>query len=138
MSLSFPSMRGFTLVEMLTVMVIVTLLISIALPTYTSYMTSTRRSDATTTLLDLANRMERYYTANNTYVGATLTLLGVPATTPSGYYTLALSNLAATTYTLQATPIGTQLTNDTQCGALTYNQLGTKGISGSGTAAACW
>lgn len=129
--------KGYTLTEILIAMAIIAILSAIAYPSYTGYINKSRRSDAQSGLLDLANRMERYFSANNTYTGATLANVGAPTTTTGGFYTLSLSNLGATTYTLQATPTGTQV-NDTTCGSLTLNNLGQKGITGSGSVTDCW
>ena len=41
-------------------------------------------------------------------------------------------------YIITATPTGSQLAKDTQCGTLTINQAGVKGESGTGTVANCW
>lgn len=128
---------GFTLIELLITIVIIAILAAIAYPSYISYITKTRRSDGQTALLDLANRMERYFTTNNTYVGATIANVGTSSTTPGGYYTLSISATTATTYTIQAAPTGSQ-TSDTQCATLTLNQLGQKGDTGTGSVSDCW
>ncbi len=128
---------GFTLIELLIALIIIAILAAVAYPSYVGYITKTRRSDGQTALLDLANRMERYFTVNNTYVGATLANVGTTATTPGGYYTLSISASGATTYTIQAAPAGSQ-TSDTQCATLTLNQLGQKGKTGTGTVSDCW
>lgn len=137
MQINSHKQTGFTLVEVLITIAVVAVLIVIAVPAYTTYITKSRRSDGQSALLDMSNRMERYFTENNTYVGATPTALGVGTTSPSGHYTLSVPTATATTYTLQATPIGAQLQSDTQCGTLSYDYLGTKGSS-AGTVANCW
>ena len=57
-------LRGFTLVELMIVVVIVAILAGIAVPSYMSSVRKTRRADAKTALLDLAGREERYLTTN--------------------------------------------------------------------------
>jgi type IV pilus assembly protein PilE len=92
----------------------------------------------------MAAAMERYYTANNTYVGAVPgTTLNYSATVPvSGgtpTYNLSVSSATATTYTIQAAPTGTQ-TGD-KCGTLTLTWQGIRGISGAQTGLTvsdCW
>lgn len=130
--------RGFTLIEIMIVIVIIAILVGIAYPSYVGYITKSRRSDGQSALLDLSNRMERYFTTNNTYVGATLSNVGAPSTTTGGYYTLSITTATATTYTIQAAPTGTQASQDTLCGSLTLNQLGQKGENGTGSVADCW
>jgi type IV pilus assembly protein PilE len=128
---------GFSLMELMVAVAIVAIIGAIAFPSYLGYMNQTRRSDGQTALLDLSNRMERYFTNNNTYVGATLATLGANATSPEGFYTVSISNAGATTYTLQAVPQGAQ-TGDTTCGTLSIDQVGQKGETGTGTVQDCW
>lgn len=118
-------------------LMIMSILISIAYPSYTHYLIQTRRSDGQTALLDLANQMERYFTMNNTYSGATLATLGMTETSPAGFYALSINQINTTNYKLQAVPIGPQIA-DTTCGTLTFNQLGEKGITGTGNVVNCW
>jgi type IV pilus assembly protein PilE len=128
---------GFTLIELMVSLAILAIVAAIAYPSYLSYMTKTRRSDGQTALLDLANRMERYFSMNNTYAGATLNNLGIGNNSAEGFYRLNINNLSGTTYTLEAIPQGAQA-SDTECGTLTLDQLGQKGESGTGTVTSCW
>ena len=128
---------GFTLIEMMIVLAIIGIITVLAYPSYSGYILKSHRSDGQTALLDLANRMERYFTTNNTYSGATLTAIGSTSTSPQGYYNLTITRATASTYTLQASPIGAQA-NDTLCNSLTLNQLGQKSETGTGTSSDCW
>jgi len=140
--------QGFTLIELMIVVTIVAILATIAYPHYTEQVTKTRRADAKTALLDLAARMERYFSENNTY--ATATIAAAPTTdvlsstlSPENWYGLSISAQTATTYTLRATPVGAQATNDIRCQTLTLNSLGAKGIATgpsapTGNATDCW
>lgn len=132
---------GFSLLELLIVIVILGLLATIAIPQYQQQVVKARRSDGKIALLDLAGRMERYYAEKQTFVGATIGAGGTISTTntsPDGYYTLSVGTPSATAFSLTATPTGSQLTDDTLCGTLGLNQLGTKTVTGSGTVAQCW
>jgi type IV pilus assembly protein PilE len=140
MNMSLRHSRGITLMELMVVMAIVGILAAIAVPSYTAYVTRTHRAAARACLSESAQFMERYYTSspNLSYVGADVAL---GCETDSGLdqrYTITLNNLAARTYTLVATPIGTQLANDTKCGTLTLDQTGGRGASGSDGPAGCW
>ncbi len=141
---------GFTLVELMIVVVIVAILAAVAMPAYNEHITRTRRSDAETALLDLAARMERYFAENNTYASATIasgnaaTDLLSTATSSASWYTISITAQTASAYTLQARPVGVQGTRDTRCQSLTYNSLGQKGVANgpagapTWTAAQCW
>lgn len=135
------SFLGFSLLELMIVVAIIAILAAVAIPQYTQQTVKTRRTDGKAALLDLSARMERFYAENQTYVGATIGSGGTISTTntsPNGFYTLSVSNLSATTFTLTATPVGTQLANDQLCGTLGINQAGTETITGNGTVAQCW
>ena len=136
--------KGFTLIEVMMVVLIVSILAMIAYPSYQQYVTRARRSDGQHALLDLAARMERYYSQQNTYVGATLgagansdVLAGNQS--PEGWYILSIQAQSAGAYTLLATPQGAQATTDTQCVNLSINSIGQKGFSGAtGNLQQCW
>lgn len=127
--------KGFTLIELVIVVAVVAILATIAYPTYEEQIRKARRTDAKTGLLELATLMEHYYTDNNTYAGATTpTLVGGTAVSREGYYNLSISNLTASTYTLNAAPIaGTPQASDT-CGTLTLTHTNIKGP----TPNTCW
>lgn len=129
--------RGFSLFELMIVCVIVAVLAAIAVPSYSAQMQKSRRSDAKAALLGAAGQMERFLTERGTYATATVGPGGVYAnTSQNGFYTLALSNLSASTYTLQAIPTGVQA-NDA-CGTMTYTDQGVKGVTGTLAVDSCW
>jgi len=78
-------MTGFTLIELMIVVAIVTILAMIAVPAYNNSTLKARRSDGQTALMDVMAREERYFTERNTY---TTNLAALPATAASqeGYY----------------------------------------------------
>ena len=129
--------RGFTLVELLIVVVIVGVLAAIAYPSYVAHVQKSRRSEGKAALLAAAGQMERYFTERSTYATATLGAGGVyPDATENGYYSLSLAGLGASTFTLRATPAGVQ--TDDPCGTLTYTEQGQKGQTGAAPPSQCW
>lgn len=125
---------GFTLIELMIVVVVIAILGAIAYPSYQDHVRKGRRAQAKADLVEYAQLAERYHTARNSYVGFT-----VPsATSPrdgNGVYTIG-GAFNANTFTITATPIaGTDQTNDV-CGTLSLDQAGVK--SSSGPIATCW
>lgn len=131
--------RGFTLVELMIVVAIIAILAAIAYPGYRGFVMRGNRSDAQSVLMRIAQNMERYYTINNTYAGATLSSSPPSATdvwgtttSPEGFYALSFAVApTATAFTLRATAQGTQV-QDTACAVMTLNERGQK------LPAACW
>jgi len=128
--------KAFTLIELMVAVSIVGILAGIAYPTFQDSIMKSRRVDAQGALLVYANIMERYYTVNNTYIGA-------PTNSGTGYYDITVSTnppVTASTYTLNATPKGAQL-ND-KCGTLILTHTGVKCPSDNSTCAShtagCW
>ncbi|WP_276968674.1 type IV pilin protein, partial [Metallibacterium scheffleri] len=58
---------GFTLIELMITLVVLAILTMIAVPIYEHQIEESRRTDARTALLELAEREERYYATNNAY-----------------------------------------------------------------------
>ena len=67
MSSPGPLMTGFTLIELMVALVVVTVLIMIAIPAYQNQIRESRRTEAKTALLDLAGREETLYSTQNLY-----------------------------------------------------------------------
>jgi type IV pilus assembly protein PilE len=123
---------GFSLFEVLIVLVIIGILARIAYPVYTHALIKTHRTEAKIALMDLANRMERYYLENNnSYLGASLGKLHIKALTDKKFYQLSLSS-THNTYRLLATATF----SDPACSCFILNQLGEK--TNAGSARQCW
>lgn len=138
--------QGFTLIELMIVVVIVAVLASVAYPNYIEHVRRGHRSDAKALLLEAAQLMERNFTQSNSY---STTSAGTAVTLPfsqsprsgTARYNIAFAagSPTATTFVIQATPTGSM--SGDPCGTLGINQLGQKTKTGgdaSRTAADCW
>jgi len=140
---------GFTLLELMIVVVIIGILSALGYPSYMQYVVSTKRTAATSVLLQVADRQQQFFMDNKTFT-ADMTNLGFPASPlvvgddgrslasgdAKSVYTISMSNVGVTTYTITATPLHAQLSRDTECGALTLDQSLAKGAGGA--VADCW
>ena len=128
-SITVAVQRGFTLIEVMIVVLIIGILAAVAYPSYQESVRKSARADAQADLMELAQISERFFTTNNRY---DQTRAGVPYVLPfaqsprSGANPRYNINFAAPApgqaYLLQAVPAGAQV-GDT-CGTLSINQLG--------------
>ena len=137
---------GFTLVELMVVVVILSIIVGIAYPSYRNYMTQTRRSDAQSILTQVANNEEKFFSSCNRYT-TTMNAGTIPGCdglgysnnlSPDGHYqgtigatTIAGAGTIATAFTATATPVagGLQANN----GALRIDSTGVKQWNKPGT-----
>jgi type IV pilus assembly protein PilE len=150
---------GFTLIELMIVVVIASILLAIAIPTYRHEIQESRRTDAKTALLDLAAREQRYFSVQNAFTTSFVNLgyasSGNPAsvTVGSGYYSVTVSvpaaapdpqaaNIAAPSFSFTATPVaGTSQASDTSCATFEVDSTGyqaAQNSSSSDNTAICW
>ena len=122
---------GFTLVELIIVVAIISILASIAIPAYNGYVETSKRSDAQASLMALAIAQEKYRASNPTYTTVITDLNGVSSASESGYYTLAVTAASGATFTATATPDGWTDSNG-NCSPMSINQDGPTGTL------SCW
>jgi len=147
--------KGFTLIELMIVVVIVSILAAVAYPSYQNSVQKSRRSDGTAALLQAAQILERCYTELNAYNtsrvpalltsaqtggcsivnagGGVNTLTGAGLLSGSGYYNIT-GVLFPTTYTLSATPQALGGQNNDSCGTFTLTHTGVRTPATPG----CW
>ncbi len=136
--------RGFTLIELMIVVAVIGIIAAIAYPSYSGYVQKSRRTDAKAALTEAAHALEKYYTMNARFTGATL---GSGAAdvykdkSPEGYYSLTLTVPDANSFTLSAAPTSKGNQNgDSHCAVFTLNNAGQKGAqdASSTSQSDCW
>ncbi len=128
--------KGFTLIEMMVVIVIIGIIMAYAIPSYQRQVIRSKRTEAQNVLMQISARQEKnnavflqYATGidgGNSPTATDLGFLGAPFTTSPDYlYSMTNDN----GYTITATAQGTTQVNDnfgTDCRVLTLNSLGQK------------
>lgn len=136
---------GFTLLELMVVLVVMGVLAALAITSYSRYGFRARRADGQKLLMAIASAEERYYAQHNAY--ADLATIGysttATATSENSFYTAAvtvttINTVAAQAFTATATPVPKGSQAKDTCGALTLTDTGTKGATGSTTNGSCW
>jgi type IV pilus assembly protein PilE len=136
---------GFTLIELMIVMLVVALLAAWAMPNFSEATARSRRNEAKAVMAQAAQWIERYRAENQgSYVGATLPpgLNRSPMSGGTAHYTLTVSNLTATTYLLTAAPASPGPMASDVCGSFTQDATGQRTAAGGNTSGAlfdrCW
>jgi len=141
---------GFTLIELMIVMVAIAILAAIAMPMYGNYIRESRRADGKAALLDVKLKQEKFRANCVQYATAfggtsacntgtsSYVLLGA-STSPDGYYNLALASAGSAGFTATATAISADQQKDRangqSCATLT---LTVSGPTETTSPADCW
>lgn len=126
--------RGFSLIELMIAVVIISIMLAIALPNYQQHVISSKRAEAQAFLMDVAQREQQFLLDARRYA-STLTELGVtqPSSIAKNYEapTITVASAPPTfLITLKPTASGTQATD----GDLTIDSAGTKSRAAPGGA----
>lgn len=131
--------EGLTLIEVLVVISILSLLVSIALPSYTEHVARARRADARTQLLQVAQFMQRFYAANDNYESdragngvrtqIPANLLKSPADSEA-IYTLEIPVLTLTRskFEIHMKPVASGPMASDKCGTFALSSLGARSV----------
>lgn len=104
----FRAELGVTLIELMLVVIIIGVLATLIFPSFEKQILAARRGDGITHLLRLKIQQEAFRIENMSY--AKTEQLGLPT---SQYYTFVVSDVSATTYTITAKAIGSQMSDKT-------------------------
>jgi type IV pilus assembly protein PilE len=148
--------KGFTLIELVVAMVVAAILVSIAIPAYSSYVRKAHRTDAKAALLDLISLEERYFSTASVYssTGSDLGYTAFPVTigTAPGDFTISAPQIVAAVVptagttgtpakvTITAVAINDQA-NDTACASFVVDSSGLRQAFTQGAvdnSATCW
>jgi len=137
---------GFTLIELMIVVGIVTILAAIAVPSYNSSVRKSRRTEAKTAITDFAAREERLYATQNAY-STDPVALGYGGSWPvstGSYYQIEAPQSSVPTATTPATftvtvdpSPGSPQVSDSACATFTLTNTGLQGATGNNPTS-CW
>lgn len=137
--------RGFTLIEIVTVLGVASVLSSLAWPSFQGSLQKARRAEAMLAMAQLQIAQERWYANRGRY--GSLEELRLSARTRAGHYQLAISEADAQGYVAVATASGAQA-GDTACrqmrltvagGATTHASGADPGVANDAAAnRRCW
>lgn len=125
----YDKQSGFSLLELMIVVVIVGILAAIAYPTYQSYIVRGNRAAAQAFMMDVANRQKQYFLDKRSYAADLATLnVTAPPEVSRHYGTISIAvSSPPPAFTITATPTSTQQSGD---GALTLDSSGAKTPAG--------
>lgn len=127
----YNSSRGFTLIELMIVVVIVGVLALVAYPAYQSSVIKANRAEAKSYLLDVAQKQQLFFNDSRTYAESALELNSTAPERVANNYSVIFeisTVVPPPTFTITATPIvGTRQDGD---GSLTINNSGAKTHNG--------
>ena len=115
--------RGFSLIEIMTVVVIIGILVAIAVPSYQNYLRKGRRAAAQSYLMEVTNAQQQYLMDARAYAPDVTTLQKPTPTDVGSFYAIAIAtSTPPPAFPITATPSGVQAAD----GVLAIDNLGRK------------
>lgn len=125
--------QGFTIIEIVSVLVVLAILSMIATGSFQSYLQQARRDDARDVLALNSQRLKRCFTLEGVYNGSCV----VRTASEAGLYQLS-TTLSATTFELVASPVeGSSQQSDADCQSFVLDHTGLKSATGDNPDT-CW
>jgi type IV pilus assembly protein PilE len=138
-TLRLKRILGFTVIELMIVLIIVALLLALAYPSYINYVRKAKRGEAQQLLLNWSINQEIWRSNNVEYASDTDL---PPPVDADGDYVFDLVSATATAYELRATGQGDQANDKardgTSCTILNMRSDGRKFSNNDDTVLVCW
>jgi len=131
-------LHGFTLIEILVVILIIGILAAVALPSYGDYVRRGKIPDATATLSSKAAQMELFFQDNRSYVNADGTMNSICAPDNSSKYFDFTCVADPTSFTLTATGKGSMQGFSFTLDQNSVRTSAVSGVAGWSGATNCW
>jgi type IV pilus assembly protein PilE len=122
LSMSRRTQQGFTLVELMITVVVISILLGIAVPSYRQHVVRSKRTAAQAAMMDIANREQQFLLANRAYADK-------PTLEANGYV---LPAEVSESYSWNVVP------GAGSSPSFTITFTGTGGQAADGALSACW
>ncbi len=133
-TLNIKRLRGFTLIELMIVIVIAGVLARIAFGSYTTSIAKSRRNAAQGCLMEQAQYLERVYTTTMSYASGALPAASQQCQLDlAAHFSFSIPTQTASTYAVQASALAYQATKDAACKSMTVDHTGART-----PASGCW
>lgn len=135
-----PRSAGFTLIELMIGVAVIGILAAIAYPSYSAFVRKSNRTDATRTMMQDAQALQRCYSQAYTYVGCVAAPAGT-TNSPGGFYSITITITSPTIYSISGTTRPGPQAADTLCKTFVISSTGQQTAQNSGGAdntKTCW
>lgn len=129
---------GFTLIELMIVIVVVAILTAVALPSYRDYVNRARITEAVANLSDMRVKLEQYFQDNRSYAGACAAGTLAPLPTNSANFTYTCPLLDAANFQVLATGTGSMAGFSYQIDQANTRTTVSVPADWNGTGNTCW